>query len=454
MKRTVLRVFVFAFVVLFVVVAIAAPGYIGAQKAFWGSIRQEPVPSLDGLKKPAHDASKPTVAVILGNETTEGMDFTIPYQLFSMTGAYNVYAVASDNGVRSLTGGVDVVPHYAFAELDAMLGRSPDIVAIPYMTMTDAEKLKPVQDWILKHKGTTLLSICAGADVLASTGLLNGKTGATHWQTMPVLTKKYPDVHWVQDRRYVTNDGGRMISSAGISSGIDASLYVISQQLGEPAAAAIAEQLHYPSYPFVANPEVEPYRIDMRYSTYVLNNAFRWNEKKLGVLLYEGVEEMAVASVLDIYSDSGTTRTLSIAKTDRPVASKHGLYLLARHTLDNPPKTDKRVVPGTRANELASEEAELWKSKGGGAEPWFVHSGAKDRFLFEVQLEDLAKQEDVLTAKHAAKRLEFRADSFELRGSPLPFETYGAMLLTIAAAVALAAWIDRKWLAGRRAEAK
>lgn len=448
MFRKLIRMFVFAFIMIIVCIAAAAPNYMSAQKAFWGSIRQEPVPMLDGLKKPIHDSNKPTIAVILGGEVTEGMDFTIPYQLFSMTGAYNVYAVASDNKVRSLSGGVDVVPHYSFEELDTLLGRSADIIAIPYLTMIDGEKLKPIQNWILEHKDTTILSICAGSDVLASTGLLNGKTGATHWQTMPVLTKKYPEVNWVQNRRYVTNNEGRMISSAGISSGIDASLYVISKQLGEPAAAAIAEKLHYPSYHFVSNPEVEPYKMDMKYSTYVLNNAFQWADTKLGVMLYEGVEEMAVASVLDIYSDSGTSRTLSITQTDRPVLSKHGLYLLARHSIENAPKVDKLVVPGSMADELAAEEVRLWKEKDNGIIPWFVHSGAKERFLFEVQLEDLAKQEDILTAKHAAKRLEFRAESFTLQGSPIPFETYGALLLTIAAAVGLAAFIDRKWLRG------
>ena len=454
MIRNFIRAVVFVFIVMVVVVAAAAPNYLSAQKAFWGSIRQQPVPSLDGVQKPPHDPNKPTVAVILGNETTEGMDFTIPYQLFSMTGAYNVYAVASDNGVRSLTGGVDVVPHYSFEQLDELLGGSADIIAIPYLTMTDAQKLKPIQDWILEHRDKTLLSICAGADVLASTGLLDGKTGATHWQTMAVLTKQYPEVNWVQDRRYVTNDGGRMISSAGISSGIDASLYVISQQLGEEAAAAIAEELHYPSYHYVANPAVEPYQIDIQYSTYVLNNAFQWADTKLGVMLYEGVEEMAVASVFDIYSDSGTTRTLSIAQADRPVLSKHGLYLLARHSMDQPPKVDKLVVPGSGASELASEEVRLWKEKGNGTEPRLIHSGAKERFLFEVQLEDLAKQEDVLTARHAAKRLEFRAESFELQGNPVPFETYGALLLTVAAAVALAIFVDRRWMVKRNAAAK
>lgn len=48
------------------------------------------------------------------------------------------------------------------------------------------------------------------------------------------LIKQYPDIQWVKDQRYVPQ--GNMVSSAGLTSGIDATLYVISQQLGDAAA--------------------------------------------------------------------------------------------------------------------------------------------------------------------------------------------------------------------------
>jgi len=395
MLRFLLRVAVYLSMIVVLTGGVATFGYMGSQKAFWGSIRQEPVPSLQGVQKPEHDPNKPTVAVLLGNENTEGLDFTIPYQLFSMTGAYNVYAVAADNRVRSLTGGLDVVPHYSFKELDELLGKSADIIAIPYMTMRDPKSFEPVREWILQHKETTLLSICAGADNLAATGLLDGKSSATHWQTMPFLTKKYPEVNWINDQRYVSN-GPNLISSAGISSGIDAVLYVIAQQLGEPMAAKIANEMNYPSYHFVQNPKVEPFFADFRYATYVLNNAFQWNKKKAGVLLYDGVEEMALASVFDIYSDTGTTRVLSVSNSERPVTTKHGLNVIARHSMSDLPKLDKMIVPGAQAKLLAAEEIKNWNEKRNAAALQFVHADSPDRFLFEVQLEDLAKQEEFL----------------------------------------------------------
>ncbi|TRY27015.1 DJ-1/PfpI family protein [Brevibacillus sp. LEMMJ03] len=449
MLRFLLRIAVYLSVVVVLMGGVIASGYLSSQKAFWGSVRQEPVPSLQGVQKPQHDPNKPTVVVLLGNENTEGLDFMIPYQLFSMTGAYNVYAVAEDNQVRSLTGGLDVVPHYSFKEMDELLGKSADIIAIPYMTMRDPKSYEPVRKWILQHKETTLISICAGADNLAATGLLDGKSAATHWQTMPVLTKKYPEVNWINDQRFVSN-GPNLISSAGISSGIDAVLYVISQQLGEPMAAKIANELKYPSYHFVQNPKVEPFYVDLRYATYVLNNAFQWSKNKAGVLLYDGVEEMALASVFDIYADTGTTRVLSVSSSEQPIVTKHGLNVIARHSMSNLPKLDKMIVPGIEARSLATEELKSWNEKGNTIELQFVHADSPDRFIFEVQLEDLAKQEDLLTAKHAVKRLEFRANDFQLVGKPFPLETYGELLLTLAVSVLVAFYLDRRFILKRK----
>lgn len=447
--RLLMRIVVFFVIITLFTGVVGAYGFVGSQKQFWASVRQEPLPDLTGLEKPKHDPGKPTVAVVLGNENTEGLDFTIPYQMFSMTGAYNVYAVASDNEVRTLTGGVEVVPHYSFQELDQMLGRSADIIAIPYMSMSDASKYEPIRQWLLKHKSTLLLSICAGSDNLAATGLLNGKIGATHWQTMDVLTRKYPDVNWVQDRRYVTNDD-QIISSAGISSGIDAVLYVISKKLGEPKAAQLAKEMKYPSYHFLQNPVVDPFYIDWRYSNYVLNNAFQWNKTTAGVLLYEGVEEMAIASSFDIYYDTGTTRVLSVAASEKPLMTKHGLWVIPRHSIASAPKVDKMLVPGTKARSLATKEAKSWSERKDAAELQYVHDDGSNRFLFEAQLEDLAKQEDVLTAKHAVKRLEFRAQDIELTGKPFPVETYGALALTLAVAALLAYAVDRRFLRKRK----
>ncbi len=76
----------------------------------------------------------------------------------------------------------------------------------------------------------------------------------------------------------------------------------------------------------------------------------------------------------------------------------------------------------------------------------FVHSDYPDRFILEVELEDLAKQEDLLTANHVVKRLEFRGDDIQLEGRPFPLETYGNMMLTALLALLVAFYMDRIFL--------
>ncbi|MCI3921200.1 DJ-1/PfpI family protein [Paenibacillus sp. TRM 82003] len=443
------RVIVFIAIFTIVLGGIGVVNFKKSYAEFWVPPRQVMGSLVQVLKK--HDPDKPTVAVVLSNQTTEGLDFAIPYQVFSMTGAFNVYAVANDNQARALTGGVDVIPHYSFEQLDTLLGgKSADIIAIPALGKTN--NFESIREWIIKHKDTTLLSICAGANSLAATGLLDGKTAATHWQTVVSYKKKYPKVNWVEDQRFVSNDGGRIVSSAGISSGIDATLFVISQRLGDTVAKRIAEQLRYPTFHYVSNPKVEPYKIELNYSTYLLNNAFRWRKKNIGVLLYNGVEEMAVTSVFDVFSNTGTTRILSITDGERPVTTKHGLTLLPRHSMTSAPPIRKMIVPGAQAETLAAKEVERWMEAGNAKDVQFVHSGYPERFIFERQLEDLALQEDVLTAKHAIKRLEFRGSNLSLSGPQIPTETYVTLLLCAILSAGLA-WLFDRYVMNKRRQA-
>jgi AraC family transcriptional activator FtrA len=445
LNKLLMRFVLYVSVFVLLVGGAGAIGLARSKSDFYGAVRLEPIPALNSpIGKPIHDAEKPTAAVLIGNERTEGLDFAIPYQMFSMTGAYNVYAVAADTQLKSLTGGLDVIPHYSFLELESLLGRSPDIIVIPYMTTENEAAFKPVRDFLRKHADTTLLSICGGSGNLAAAGLLDGITAASHWQTIGQLSKAYPEVNWVRDQRYTA--AGNRVTTAGVSSGIDGMLYVISQRQGEKVAQAVAKQLNYPSYHYVSNPNMEPFAMDIRFAVYLLNNAFQWNKQAAGVLLYNGVEEMALASVFDIYSDTGTTRVKSVAGTDQPVLTKYGLELLPRYTVANAPKLDKRIVPGAKAKELAAPDIARWNERAEGGPLQFVHSDSPDRFLFEVQLEDLAKQEDVLTAKHAVKRLEYRANEVELKGKPFSMETYGVMALAALLAVLASSWIDRRYL--------
>lgn len=447
MKKRLLRITIY--VVIFVVFlgGIGWYGFNRHQQDFYLNVRHEPVPSLQGVSVPPYDPNKPTVAVVLADTTipTEDFDFLIPYELFSMTDAYNVYAVAPDKNVKSLSGGLDVLPHYSYQELDHLLKKNPDILVVPYMPSVNDPKYQVTREWIQQHAGsdTTLVSICGGSSNLADAGLVKGKSATSHWQFIPILRKQYPDTQWKDDVRYVQD--GNTLTSAGQSAGIDAVLHLIAQKQGEPTAAKLAKEIHDPSYQFVQHPQVEPFHVDLKFATYWLNIAFHWKKEQMGVLLYQDMDELALSSIFDAYGDTGTTQIRTVSSSDAPITTKHHLNILARHQIANAPKLDKMIIPGGDAKSLAATDVKLWNEKGTAKETLFLHRDSPDRYVFEAPLEDLAKQEDLLTAKHAVKRFEYRADGIHLEGRSLPFETYGDLLLTCLLAFLVAFYLDRRF---------
>ena len=177
--------------------AVALVGFAGLVRSS-GRIMAPPPPARVVAVVPApapdHDAGKPTVAILLGNTPTEATDFLAPYAMFAASGAYNVYAVAESRAVRTLAGGVDVVPQLSFAELAARLGRAPDIVVVPAILHIGSPENAPVLDWLRRNRDarTTLFSWCAGAEVLAASGLIDGEAVTTHWGDIGKLDAPTP----------------------------------------------------------------------------------------------------------------------------------------------------------------------------------------------------------------------------------------------------------------------
>jgi transcriptional regulator GlxA family with amidase domain len=84
-------------------------------------------------------------------------------------------------------------------------------------------------------------SVCSGAYVLAAAGLLDGKSATTHWSCTLDFSQRFPRVHLETDRIFVKS--GQTWTSAGITAGIDLSLALIEEDLGESIARQTAQQL-------------------------------------------------------------------------------------------------------------------------------------------------------------------------------------------------------------------
>jgi putative intracellular protease/amidase len=356
---------------------------------------------------PDYDAAKPTVAVLLGNTRTEATDFLVPYAMFVESGAYNVYAVAESRTVRTLAGGVDVVPQVSFAELEAQLHGSPDIIVVPAMLKVGSPENGPVLDWLRQHgRGQTMLfSWCVGAEVLAASGLLDGKTATTHWGQIDAFERTYPAVTWRRGERYV--DSGMLLTTGGITAGVDATLHLLQRRNGQAVADRVTRAMHYPGSPYVTNPRMPHYTADLADTIGLANNAFNWPRRQTGVWLYDGVGEVDVAAIVEAYQVSATNQIHTVA-TASTLVSQHGLQLVPRWQAGTLPAIDRVLVPGGKDAQHAIDH--LPDGLGGaGGQITLLQNDRTPTYAFTLALQDLASSHDVLTARVAAKQLEVRS---------------------------------------------
>ena len=89
--------------------------------------------------------------------------------------------------------------------------------------------------------GGTVASVCAGADALGRAGLLDGRRCTTHHDVQDELARRYPRATVIRDVLYVVD--GRVVTSAGIASGIDLGLHLIAARHGPAAAARVAREM-------------------------------------------------------------------------------------------------------------------------------------------------------------------------------------------------------------------
>jgi transcriptional regulator GlxA family with amidase domain len=99
--------------------------------------------------------------------------------------------------------------------------------------------------WVAVRASTAELtaSVCTGAFLLGKAGLLKEKSATTHWEDIAALRAMLPKTRVVQAGRWV--EGGTVITSAGISAGLDMSLHIVARLAGHDLAVRTARQMDY-----------------------------------------------------------------------------------------------------------------------------------------------------------------------------------------------------------------
>ncbi len=176
-------------------------------------------------------------------------DLTAPAQAFALAAEpsgkprYRFSTCSVGAGEVGTTSGFGVSP-------DAGLGalRRADTVVVP--GYTDLFEPPPAEALAALHaaarRGARVLSVCTGAYALAHAGLLDGRRATTHWAWADELARRFPAVAVEPDRLYV--DEGEVMTSAGLSAGIDLSLHVIRKDFGVATGDRVARHMVAPPH--------------------------------------------------------------------------------------------------------------------------------------------------------------------------------------------------------------
>jgi putative intracellular protease/amidase len=177
------------------------------------------------------------VAILIFNDVAM-IDYSGPYEVFSHAG-YDVYAVAATKHSIRSEEGLEVVPKYSFADAP-----QADIVVIPGGGY-EAPGNSAAVAWIKQQNAHDehTMSVCNGAFTLANAGLLDGLSATTTAGNILRMKRTYPQIKVVNDQRVV--DNGKILTTAGLSAGIDGALHMVAVLDGEDAAQTIALMLEY-----------------------------------------------------------------------------------------------------------------------------------------------------------------------------------------------------------------
>ncbi|MCU0497099.1 MAG: DJ-1/PfpI family protein [Anaerolineae bacterium] len=193
----------------------------------------------------------PRKLAILIFDDVEVLDFCGPFEVFAVTRdpqtdqeQFQVYLVAENHRPVVARNGLTVLPRYTI--LDAP---TADIILVPGGRGTRTAMNNPnLIEWIQKQgqNAELVLSVCTGALMLAKAGFLQGLSATTYHTAFEELQAADPTVTLCRGERYV--DNGKVITSAGISAGIDMSLYVVERLHGVEQARWTANHMEYEYY--------------------------------------------------------------------------------------------------------------------------------------------------------------------------------------------------------------
>lgn len=188
-----------------------------------------------------------TIGILLFDDV-EVLDFAGPFEVFSVTRdehegrPFNVVTLSETGEMITARNGLKVVPDYSIKDHPIL-----DILVIPGgYGAREVESRNPVIiGWVRKQDAQVekMTSVCTGSFILGEAGLLKDKQATTHWTALDRMEESFPATKVIREVKFV--DQGHLVTSAGISAGIEMALHIVAGQLGIDTAANTARHMEY-----------------------------------------------------------------------------------------------------------------------------------------------------------------------------------------------------------------
>jgi transcriptional regulator GlxA family with amidase domain len=196
-------------------------------------------------------ANRKVVGIIIFPDV-EVLDFCGPFEVFSVTrldeaerrntpSPFKLLLVAEHMDPVTASGGLKVLPDCTLSDCPEL-----EVLVVPggWGTRREINNVALIA-WIAQRgrRVETLTSVCTGAMLLGRAGLLDGRRATTHWRSLAWMRESFPAVA-VEEDLHVVEDGN-VLTSAGVSAGIDLALHVVARYYGEAVARATARHMEY-----------------------------------------------------------------------------------------------------------------------------------------------------------------------------------------------------------------
>jgi transcriptional regulator GlxA family with amidase domain len=182
----------------------------------------------------------------------EVLDFAGPYEVFTTASRvharmhpaapqpFEVFTIAQDAQPIKAQAGLAVLADYTSATHPPI-----DLLIVAGGVVTEELNKPAIITWLAATAAQTQItaSVCTGAFLLAKAGLLNRKRVTTHWEDIADLRHDFPALQVIDSARWV--DAGEIVTSGGISAGIDMSLHLVERLAGRELALKTARQMDY-----------------------------------------------------------------------------------------------------------------------------------------------------------------------------------------------------------------